>query len=77
MSTDITTEQLSQHTFDSCWIAINGAVYDVTAFAKDHPGGEDLILECAGTDATDQFSSVGHSAGAIKTMTKYAIGKLK
>lgn len=28
----------------SCWIVIDGKVYDVTNFLKDHPGGYDIIL---------------------------------
>ncbi|KAJ6090299.1 hypothetical protein N7486_009114 [Penicillium sp. IBT 16267x] len=39
----------------SCWVAIHGAVYDVT---ESHPGGANVILRCAGKDATDDFDSV-------------------
>ncbi|KAJ6017261.1 hypothetical protein N7451_000640 [Penicillium sp. IBT 35674x] len=42
----------------SCWVAIHGAVYDVTDFLDSHPGGAKVILRCAGKDATDDFDSV-------------------
>ncbi|KAJ5935054.1 hypothetical protein N7466_004601 [Penicillium verhagenii] len=42
----------------SCWLAIHGAVYDVTDFLDSHPGGANVILRCAGKDATGEFDSV-------------------
>lgn len=27
--------------------------YDVTKFLEEHPGGEEVVLETAGTDATE------------------------
>lgn len=40
---------------DSCWVIINGEVYDVTNFLPDHPGGIGPILKAAGSDATRIF----------------------
>lgn len=43
-------EDLKQHSDEkSCWIAINGKVYDVTTFLEEHPGGYDIILTSTGT----------------------------
>ncbi|KAB8274508.1 FMN-dependent dehydrogenase-domain-containing protein [Aspergillus minisclerotigenes] len=42
----------------SCWVAIHGSVYDVTDFVDSHPGGPNVILRCAGKDATEDFDSV-------------------
>ncbi|KAJ5316520.1 hypothetical protein N7508_001028 [Penicillium antarcticum] len=42
----------------SCWVVIHGAVYDVTDFLESHPGGSQVIMRCAGKDATDDFDSV-------------------
>lgn len=33
-----------------CWIVVDRKVYDVTQWAKSHPGGEDNILQLAGQD---------------------------
>ncbi|KAJ4300646.1 hypothetical protein N0V88_003331 [Collariella sp. IMI 366227] len=40
------------------------AVYDVTKYLEDHPGGVAVLHEVAGTDATEAFEEVGHSAEA-------------
>ena len=42
----------------SCWIVIDEVVYDVTQFAHEHPGGQAVILQQAGGDATDTFDAV-------------------
>jgi hypothetical protein len=42
-------EDLKGHATDkSCWLAINGSVYDVTEFLEEHPGGYDIILTSTG-----------------------------
>lgn len=33
---------------DSCWVIVEGYVYDVTDFLQDHPGGPQSILRLAG-----------------------------
>ena len=49
------------------WVAINGIVYDITAFIADdgaesgHPGGQEIPLEYAGKDATEFWMDMhGH-----------------
>lgn len=34
---------------------INGSVYDITQFVDEHPGGEEVLLDVAGQDATEAF----------------------
>lgn len=41
-----------------------------------HPGGEEVLLEQAGKDATENFEDVGHSTDARELMKKYKIGEL-
>ncbi|EME45813.1 hypothetical protein DOTSEDRAFT_71489 [Dothistroma septosporum NZE10] len=69
----ITGEELAKHnTKDSCWIAINGQVYDVTSFIPHHPGGASLILKLGGQDATEQYETF-HDAGLVaKTLNASA-----
>lgn len=74
----ITLEQCAEHTTrDSCWLAIDGKVYDVTKFLDDHPGGDDIIVEHAGTDATEPFDEIGHSTTAREMLNQYEIGTFK
>eukprot|EP00803_Ostreobium_quekettii_P006907 evm.model.scf_1685.1 EVM.evm.TU.scf_1685.1 scf_1685:318-792(-) len=61
----------------SCWVAIGDHVYDVTEFLDEHPGGDDVILEEAGTDATEKFEEIGHSLAARDMLKKYVVGKFK
>ncbi|CAL4162432.1 unnamed protein product [Meganyctiphanes norvegica] len=59
-----------------CWIILYDKVYDVTDFMMEHPGGEELLMEHAGRDATLSFRGVGHSAAAIQSLTEYLVGIL-
>ena len=40
------------------WMAINGAVYNVTDYMDYHPGGWDELLKGAGKDATNMFNEI-------------------
>jgi len=60
----------------STWIIIHDNVYDVTEFLEEHPGGEEVLLEQAGKDATENFEDVGHSTDARTLMKQYQIGEL-
>lgn len=41
-----------------------------------HPGGEWIILEYAGRDATIAFHGTGHTKAAIAMLNDYLIGEL-
>ncbi|XP_050525751.1 cytochrome b5 isoform X2 [Daktulosphaira vitifoliae] len=58
------------------WIVIHDSIYDVAEFLADHPGGEEVLLEQAGKDSTEEFEDVGHSSDAREVMQKYKIGEL-
>lgn len=73
-----TWEEVKKHTTsESCWIVISGKVFDVTRFLWEHPGGQDIILEKAGKDATFAFNDVQHSTDAQKLLQKYYIGHVE
>ncbi|TVY61060.1 Nitrate reductase [Fusarium oxysporum f. sp. cubense] len=57
------------------WIAIAGNVYDVSTFLPQHPGGDAILLDAAGTDVTEDFFDL-HSDEAEKLLPAYHIGKL-
>lgn len=76
-SESVSLKELKKHnTVTDCWIAIHGRIYDVTSFLEDHPGGDDVLLDCAGMDATDAFENIGHSPEAIEQMEDYYIRDL-
>lgn len=73
----ISLDEIAWHdTPDDCWFAIYDYVYDCTPFIRDHPGGDDVLLEYAGRDATLAFIGAGHSKFAQKMLKKYLIGEL-
>lgn len=49
----------------------------MTKYLDDHPGGADVLIEAAGTDASEDFDNAGHSEDAFEVMEAYCIGKLK
>ncbi|KDP41647.1 hypothetical protein JCGZ_16054 [Jatropha curcas] len=72
-----TLSQVAQHKSNKdCWIVIDGRVIDVTNFLEEHPGGEEVLLESAGKDATKEFKDIGHSNAAQKLLLKYQVGVL-
>ena len=73
----ITKEKMSKHNSRSdVWMSISGKVYNVTKYLEDHPGGEEVLLDRAGQDATEDFEDVGHSNEARKQLTQYELGEL-
>uniref|UniRef100_A0A3B4AB05 Cytochrome b5 n=1 Tax=Periophthalmus magnuspinnatus TaxID=409849 RepID=A0A3B4AB05_9GOBI len=65
-----------QNSFKSTWIIIHNKVYDVTKFLEEHPGGEEVLREQAGGDATESFEDVGHSTDAREMAKDMIIGEL-
>ncbi|KAI9193682.1 cytochrome b5-like heme/steroid binding domain-containing protein [Polychytrium aggregatum] len=54
-----TPSQIAAHNKrDDLWMAIQGKVYDVTAYSKFHPGGVTQLMRGAGKDATELFFKV-------------------
>ncbi|KAJ2751926.1 Cytochrome b5, partial [Coemansia nantahalensis] len=43
----------------------------------EHPGGEEVILEYAGKDATEAFEDIGHSEDARDLLKGLMIGRLE
>ena len=61
---------------DDCWMVILDKVYDLTDFLDDHPAGREIMLEFAGTDATNAFNEKPHTIDAAVLLEKYLIGEL-
>ncbi len=75
----ITMDELKKHTTreTGVWILIDGVVYDVTSWLKDHPGGADSLLRSAGKDASKVFELTNHSSFAKAEALKYKIGRIQ
>lgn len=73
-----TMDEISKHnTADDLWLVYNGQVYDVSKYLDEHPGGEEVIVDCAGEDATGAFDDIGHSDDAHDILKGLLIGKLE
>nr|XP_046204425.1 cytochrome b5-like isoform X2 [Oncorhynchus gorbuscha] len=73
-----TLEEVKTHNKRTdAWLIIHDKVYNITSFLAEHPGGEDVLMAQAGTDATVSFEDVGHSKDARAMLIEYYIGELK
>jgi cytochrome b involved in lipid metabolism len=63
-------------TIESCWMVICDKVYDLTDFIEYHPGGYEICMEYAGSDATNAFNEKPHTIDAVDMLEKYYIGEL-
>ncbi|KAL2678435.1 hypothetical protein Neosp_009181 [[Neocosmospora] mangrovei] len=65
----ISLNDLRKHnTSTDCWIAIHSKVWDITDFIEEHPGGPDILLEHAGSDATGLYDGV-HAPDIIEELS--------
>jgi cytochrome b involved in lipid metabolism len=72
-----TKEEVIEHkTINDCWIIIKNKVYNITDYLTIHPGGKNILLQCAGKDCTEYFNSINHSKKANIELKKYYIGEL-
>ncbi len=73
----ISLKEVKEHANrDSCWIVVDGFVYDVTSWLPRHPGGDVVIVSAAGTDVTDLFNA--YHPPRIRMMLKaYLVGRLE
>ncbi len=59
----------------SCWAAISGKAYDLTAWISKHPGGAGAIVSICGTDATSVFQGRhGGQSAPASSLSAYLLG---
>ena len=68
--------QMSQYEAGKLLLAVEGLVYDLAAFASEHPGGAHVLRSHTGKDATEMYRSVGHSTSAKARMAQYAVARM-
>ncbi|KAJ7046108.1 cytochrome b5-like heme/steroid binding domain-containing protein, partial [Mycena alexandri] len=79
MSEKIVThaELKANSTKEKVWLLLHGKVYDATAFADEHPGGDDAIFAVAGRDSTEEFEDAGHSKDARELLDEMLVGTIE
>jgi len=75
---EFTFSDVSEHAGKKdLYIVVHDKVYNATSFIDEHPGGEEVLLDVGGQDATEAFEDVGHSDEAREILDGLLVGKLK
>ncbi|KAF1976921.1 cytochrome b5 [Bimuria novae-zelandiae CBS 107.79] len=75
---DFTYSDVSEHsTKKDLYIVVHDKVYNASSFVDEHPGGEEVLLDVGGQDATEAFEDVGHSDEAREILEGLLVGKLE
>ncbi|KIW16428.1 hypothetical protein PV08_06480 [Exophiala spinifera] len=78
MSSELTYAEVSKHsTKKDLYIVVHDKVYNASSFVDEHPGGEEVLLDVGGQDATEAFEDVGHSDEAREILDGLLVGNLK
>jgi cytochrome b involved in lipid metabolism len=77
----ITLKEVARHaSAGDCWMAIRGAVNDLSAYLPKHPSPPELVLPWCGKEATEAYNTKTkgrpHSPYADELLAKYRIGAL-
>eukprot|EP00357_Protocruzia_adherens_P002456 CAMPEP_0115013626 /NCGR_PEP_ID=MMETSP0216-20121206/25531_1 /TAXON_ID=223996 /ORGANISM="Protocruzia adherens, Strain Boccale" /LENGTH=534 /DNA_ID=CAMNT_0002383083 /DNA_START=196 /DNA_END=1800 /DNA_ORIENTATION=+ len=70
-------EVRTHKTPDDAWVVVDGNIYNVTKFARLHPGGRKILLDYAGTDASKEFNYFHNRRVLEKYHKKLFIGHLQ
>lgn len=78
----VSVSELARHASErDCWLAIEGGVYDVTAYVPAHPAPPSALLDWCGRDATAAFGDKGsgspHSPQARELLETMRVGTLR
>ncbi len=78
----ISATELARHaSAKDCWMAIRGAVYDVTAYLPQHPTPPEIINAWCGKEATEAYNTKGvgrpHGQYTDQMLDAYKIGEFR
>ncbi|CUS08357.1 unnamed protein product [Tuber aestivum] len=82
MSAEYTFVDVKEHqSKKDLWLVVHDMVYSCGDFVDEHPGGEEVLMDVAGQDATLAFEvlplDVGHSDEAREILNGLLVGTLK
>ena len=73
----ISLDEVRDHcSLEDGWMVLFDRVYNVSHLLRLHPGGEEVMADYLGYDATIAFQGVGHSKAASKMLQPNLIGIL-
>jgi len=76
MASQLSREDVAKHCTDGdAWLIVDGDVYDVSRFAKLHPGGKQTLLDFAGQDVSEDFWGL-HRAEVLDKYARLKKGRL-
>ncbi|GAM89859.1 hypothetical protein ANO11243_078990 [Dothideomycetidae sp. 11243] len=67
----------THNTKKDLYLVVHDKVYNASSFVDEHPGGEEVMLDVGGQDATEAFEDVGHSDEAREILNGMLVGDLK
>jgi len=74
----VTERELAMHcTAEDCWMALDGAVYNVTQYLAYHPGGAKVLLDVAGQDGSALFRKYHAWVNFRVLLQKCLVGPLR
>ena len=78
----VSPAELARHaSADDCWMAIDGVVYDFTAYIPEHPTPPVVMTNWCGKEATEPYRTKGygrpHSPAADALLPQYRVGVLE